>query len=235
VSTRFTTNATTNWTPRWAPDSSHIAFASGQGGGIAGIFLRSLTGAVGEELMVMPGTPADFSPDGRFVLFQRDRDLWALPYARSETTRSPLQLTHTPFVEVDFRFSPDGRWVAYASDESGRSEVYIQAFDVSASAPALGAAKTQVSSAGAGRPEWRDDGRELFYVSADRQMMAVDIAGAQTPNVGTPRALFPMPASDAWDVTRDGQRFLFSLPVGGGTTPPFHVILNWQAALTPAD
>jgi dipeptidyl aminopeptidase/acylaminoacyl peptidase len=136
---------------------------------------------------------------------------------------------------VEVRFSPDGRWVAYASDESGRSEVYIQAFEVSGSVPSLGAARVQISSAGATRPEWRGDGRELFYVSEDRQMMAVDIASGETLDVGTPRALFPMPASDAWDVTRDGQRFLFSLPVGGGTTPPYQVILNWQAALTPTD
>ena len=230
VSTRFTTNATSNWRPTWAPDSSRIAFASLQGGGFAGVFLRRLVGAGAEESVVRPGVPADWSRDGRFVLFERGGDLWALPDLRSATPPSPLQLTRTPFREADVRFSPDGRWVAYSSDESGRSEVYVQAFDVSASAPSFGAARTQVSTASATRPEWRGDGRELFYVSEDRQMMAVDIAGGQTPNVGTPRALFAMP-SDTWDVTRDGQRFLFRLPVGGNVTPPYQVILNWQAGL----
>ena len=229
VSTRFTTNATANWAPRWAPDSSRIAFASSQGGP-AGVFLRSLVGAGPEELVVRPGAPADWSRDGRFVLFELGQDLWALPDLRSAAERSPIQLTRTPFREANVRFSPDGRWVAYASDESGRDEVYIQTFEVSGSVPSLGAARVQISSAGATRPEWRGDGRELFYVSEDRQMMAVDIAGGQTPNVGTPRALFPMP-SDTWDVTRDGQRFLFRLPVGGNATPPYQVILNWQAGL----
>jgi dipeptidyl aminopeptidase/acylaminoacyl peptidase len=146
-----------------------------------------------------------------------------------------VQLTKTRFAEVDVRSSPGGRWVAYSSDESGRSEVYIHAFELSASGASLGAARILVSSAGATRPEWRGDGRELFYVSADQQMMSVDITNSETLVVGTPRVLFPMPASNVWDVTRDGQRFLFRLPVGGSTTPPYQVILNWQAALAPAD
>ena len=154
--------------------ASRIAFASGQGGGFAGVFLRPLTGAGPEELVVRPGTPADWSRDGRFVLFERGGNLWALPDLRSAPDPPPLQLTRTAFREAEVRFSPDGRWVAYVSDESGRNEVYIQAFGVSGSVPSLGAARVQISSAGATRPEWRGDGRELFYVSEDRQMRRPD-------------------------------------------------------------
>jgi len=126
------------------------------------------------------------------------------------------------------QLSPDGRWIAYVSNESGGNEIYVQPFTADGK---LGADKKRISTGGGSQPRFRRDGRELFYVAADGQMMAVRVSGA---TFGAPVALFktrmltgPLQPGIEYDVTADGQRFLIGTQVGA--TPPVTIILNWTA------
>jgi eukaryotic-like serine/threonine-protein kinase len=131
--------------------------------------------------------------------------------------------------------SPDATWIAYASDESGRSEIYVQPFPV----PAGGGSKISVSRDGGNQPRWRRDGKELFYLSFDGKLMAVDVTEGREFKVGTPKPLFQGPATSiqsrtdihgwAWDVTSDGQRFLFDAVKTSSES--LTVVLNWTAEL----
>ncbi len=134
---------------------------------------------------------------------------------------------HRPFNEQDGVFSPDGRWVAYVSDESGRNEVYVQAFPLSG-------AKWQISTGGGAEPDWRKDGTEIFYLAADRNLMAVPIKLGATLDAGVPRTLFPIPmtqGSHTFAVANDGQRFLVRASARSDRTGPITVVLNWQAGV----
>ena len=127
-------------------------------------------------------------------------------------------------------FSPDGRWVAYNSDDAGRFEVYISPF------PPTGA-RWQVSSTGGMQPTWRRDGRELFFLAPDGTMTAVDVVLGAAPEFGVSRGLFqtgliPNGSLDQYAVTPDGQRFLIMSPVGEAAEEPPTVILDWPALLT---
>jgi eukaryotic-like serine/threonine-protein kinase len=139
----------------------------------------------------------------------------------------------TPFEEGAAKFSPDGRWVAFVSTDSGESEVYVAAIGEAS-------AKRRVSSAGGEAPRWRGDGRELFYLAPDNTVMAVDIHMRPRFEAGVPRPLFvpgrvfrrPQKAGHgAYDVTGDGQRFVVNILVEDDTTAPISVVLNWSAGL----
>ena len=185
----------------------------------------------------------DWSLDGRFLLYhstdpQTNRDLWVLPM---EGDRKPWVFLKTTFNERFGAFSPDGRWVAYMSNESGRDEIYIRPFAV----PTASAANTraaggqwQVSTAGGIYPRWRNDGQELYYLGPRGEMMAASIvstATALTP--GAPVVLFPTltygggvdtQLGRQYDVTRDG-RFLLNTVLDDATTP-ITVLMNWNPA-----
>jgi Tol biopolymer transport system component len=145
-----------------------------------------------------------------------------------------------PFLRTEFRdgqgrFSPDGRWIAYTSDESGNPEVYVRPFSPAASGDSASGGKWLVSNGGGANPNWRSDGKELFYTFVGQfQEMAVDISVDKTFQAGVPRRLFATPQSlTAPAVSADGKRFLFPA-IGGpgaGTQTPFIVVTNWQAAL----
>jgi dipeptidyl aminopeptidase/acylaminoacyl peptidase len=177
----------------------------------------------------VPKTPTDWSRDGRFVLFQAgvgQTDVWALPVA----SKAGVALLTTQFSEGGARFSPDGRWIAYTSDESGQAEVYIRPFLVgSDGTPSVGG-RWQVSNAGGGQPRWRQDGRELFYRSPTGAIMAADVTvDASAIRTGLARQLFELgSAVVSWDVMPDGQRFLIALPMSPQTPEPITVVLNWQ-------
>jgi Tol biopolymer transport system component len=126
------------------------------------------------------------------------------------------------------RFSPDGRWIAYAVDDSGRSEVFVTDFPE-------GTQRWQVSTDGGTQPRWRRDGRELFYAAPDGKIMSVEIGSGRTFQAGAPKVLFEtlspwMAGFDFYDVAPDGQRFLMNLPPSQ-STPPLSLIVNWTAAL----
>ena len=138
----------------------------------------------------------------------------------------------TQFIEGGARVSPDGRWLAYVSDESGTFEIYVRPF--TPEAPAGTGAKWLVSKGGGVRPIWRPDGKELFYLGLASQVMAVDIDTSKGIQAGTPRRMFTAPtrARDCgWDLSPDGKRFLFVAPPGTGRAIPFTVVLNWAAGL----
>jgi eukaryotic-like serine/threonine-protein kinase len=232
--TRLTFDPAREVNPIWSPDGSRVAYFSIQRGGI---YQRAANGAGPEELLleVKSIATSDWSPDGRFILYsqlneQTDRDVWALPLAES---RQVYPLLNSEFDEYRAQLSPDGRWLAYVSNESGGFEIYVQPFTADGK---LGGDKVRISTGGGNQPRWRRDGQELFYVAGDRQMMAVGVqTSGATFERSAPKALFqtriltdmPMQLGFLYDVTADGQRFLIRSQVGEAT--PVSVILNWTA------
>jgi dipeptidyl aminopeptidase/acylaminoacyl peptidase len=176
--------------------------------------------------------PTDWSSDGRFVVYdaadpKTNTDVWVLP---TTGDRQPFPLLQTEFNEQQGRVSPDGRWIAYTSDETGRLEVYVQSF------PAPGG-KWQISTSGGADPRWRRDGPELFFISSDGKLMAVDVKVDSVFHAGLPHQLFDARVSGLVDVrthyavTADGRRFLVNRLSEGEGASPITVVLNWTEAL----
>jgi Tol biopolymer transport system component len=230
VTSRLTFDPAINDLPIWSPDGLRVLFPSNRKGSFD-LYIKAASGAGQEEPLVKLGTlhawATDWSRDGRFILYEipgvdTGQDLWIAPLFGD---RKPFPYLRTQFNEGEGAFSPDGRWIAYVSDESGRDEIYVQAFPPSGE-------KRLISTGGGSEPYWRKDGMELFYVAADRNLMAVPIKLGTTITPGTPKSLFPVPLSEqqhSFAVTGDGQRFLVSRLVG--EMPPITVVLNWEAAL----
>jgi Tol biopolymer transport system component len=240
VRTRLTFRHTLGSNPVWSPDSSRIAFSAGDS--VDTIYEKSASGAGEEkELLKKPGefmVPTNWSHDGRFLLYytafvpNTGVDLWVLPL---EGDRKPVLLLGTNFNEGLGTFSPDGRWVAYVPNESGRDEVYVRPFVASGSSgPSLGEGKWQVSKDGGTDPKWRADGKEIIF-TLGRAILSVDVNGSGAGfQMGTPQQLFRAPGNNGWDVTGDGKRFLMITTPNQGvqTAPtPITVVLNWQAGL----
>jgi len=234
---RFTFgNSGPGWAfPLWSPDGRQLAYATRDNAGQDRYEIRrrrvDRTGPEETLLSVDAGIyrPWDWSPDGRHLVYSDDRssDLWLLPL---EGGAKPLAFTATPAQDCCAQFSPDGRFMAYASGAPGSSQVFVQPV------PPTGAL-WQVSIAGGGMPRWRGDGRELFYRAEDGRLMAVAVRpSAGTFDSGTPQALFDgIPSSGSvsyftYQPTRDGQRFLVSLR-DAESRSPITVVLNWQGAI----
>ena len=151
-----------------------------------------------------------------------DLDVLSLP------DRKVTPFLHGEFDEFLGDFSPDGRFVAYSSNESGRSEIYVQPY------PGPGG-RWQVSTAGGADPVWRRDGKELFYLSPDRKLMAVAVKAGATFEAEAPQALFDARIREDpdrhFDVSADGQRFLITMPLGDDSTPPITLVQNWTVLL----
>jgi Tol biopolymer transport system component len=203
------------------------------------LYVRSTAGRDGEEQPVLKTSEnkfiCDWSPDSRFLVYDSvnastKSDLWLLPLFGD---RKPTPYLVTASNELDAQISPDGHWLAYTSDESGTWEVYVQAFPV--------AGRKQTISIGGGiEPRWRGDGRELYYLAADRNLMAVDTrTDGDTFKSGRPQALFraPVPSLNVfinwYAVTTDGQRFVINTAAGKSNEQPITVLVNWSAALKP--
>jgi eukaryotic-like serine/threonine-protein kinase len=228
----------------WSPDGSRIAFASLRGGGGFDLYERS-SNLTGEDELIFKSSdskmPSSWSPDGRFLLYFGTRSpshVWALPLQGGEADRKPVAVTSLEFNEGVGRFSPDGHWVAYESDQSGKNEIYVQPFDITSDkdSPSVGrtplAGKWLVSKGGGISPVWRGDGKELFYLGLDGSAMAVDVNISGVFQAGVPKPLFKVPAGlRYWDVSRDGKRFLLPVPSVTNSTTPFTVVLNWQGGL----
>jgi hypothetical protein len=145
-----------------------------------------------------------------------------------EGDRTPAAFLAREFGDEEGIFSPNGRWVAYKSNESGRNEVYVREF----SSHPFAAAGWLVSKGGGEQPHWGADGKELIYLGAGRSLMTVDVLTGPTFRAGEPKPLFQLPlGADTWDVTADGKRFLVAVPLAQNAPPPFTVMLNWQSAL----
>jgi Tol biopolymer transport system component len=242
VSSRFTLHPGLDGLPLWSSDGTRVVFSSRRIDA-ENLFEKAANGA-GEERPLLPSgelkAALDWSRDGRWLLYgtrhpKTGLDLWAAPMAGGG---KPVPVTDARFDETAGQFSPDGRWVAYQSNESRPVQIYIRPF------PGPGSPR-QLTTAGGSQPRWRPDGKELFYVGLDGRLMAVPIAvGADRQlETGTAVALFrPQLAAGPninsgttgsraqYAVARDG-RFLMNLTVAGATPTPITVVLNWDAAL----
>ncbi len=221
--------------PAWSSDGRRIFYAVGPEGG-NGIDAKASDGASAGELLAKldrPVTSLDASRDGKYLAYATNtptstNDIWVLPLGGDRTPRPYLQ---TQFNESHARISPDSRWLAYDSDESGRSEVYVQTF------PHPGG-KWQISNNGGAQPVWRQDGRELFYMELDGTLKSVTIdTHGSTIDAGLPETVFKIEMSRLSSIVRyaampDGKRFLLAAPVGPvGSAAAITVVLNWSSGL----
>ena len=187
ASSRLTFDPGEDRFPVWSPDGSRIAWSANRDGAFQ-IYQKLASGVGPEELLRKADVsirPSSWSADGRALLFgqvdpKMGLDLWTLPLAGD---RQPALFLQTPFTETTGRFSPDGRWIAYRSDDQGRPEVFVQTF------PASGG-KWQISTSGGMQPWWRSDGKELYYISNDDKLMGVEVKPGGSFEATAPRALF---------------------------------------------
>ena len=249
VATRFTFDPGRDRTPVWSPDRNQIVFRSGLG--TDDLYRKPSNGASDEQLLLKSdGTkiPSSWSRDGRFLLYSTlgpntGNDIWILPLTGES---KPVSWLATQFNEFAASFAPDAHWIAYVSNESGRSELYVRPFTPPGAGSSPAGGKGQVSKDGVGVgvaggaggfvPKWRTDGKEIIFRALDGSPMAVDVSGnGPAFQVGIPKRLFASPVTvSSWDVTADGKRFLMALPPGQQSAQlrePITVVLNWQAAL----
>lgn len=241
VATRFTNDRGVDVNPVWSVEGKSVAFA-GQRDGVWGIYKRPSDLSSAEQLLYKSpeviSRPSSWSAGGRALLFagQFARwSIWTLPLpaqpGSGASAPQPLTPPQSEFDEQDAHFSPDGRYVAYISASSGRPEVYIRPFDGSSSGAQPSGGALLISKDGARAVRWRGDGKEIFYTSPAGDLISVDVSIQHAIQAGVPKLLFKAPAQTNWDVTADGQRFLFAVPVNQSSASPYTVVLNWQAAL----
>jgi Tol biopolymer transport system component len=214
--------------PVWSPDGSRVIFASSRKN-MFDVYLKNVDGTH-EEQVVAHGDadefPTDWSRDGKYVLYEKGQELWSLTFPE---LKSSLFLKG-PSTVKNGQFSPDGKWVAYASNESGKWDIYVTSFPE-------GRGKWQVSNGGGEQPRWKGDGKELFYLSPDGRIMAVPISAGVSVDAGSPTALFQANPREAvatserilYDVDRNGQRFLINTQVKKTESQSLSVVLNWDA------
>jgi Tol biopolymer transport system component len=238
-STRFTFGPGSSEYPVWSPDGSEIVFSSNRDG-VYNLYRKPVDGARAEQLLLRTNDDKhafSWSRDGRFLLYGANRNfgagqMWVLPM-REEPR--PISFSHSRFDETDGEFSPDGRWVAYESNETGQYEIYVRAFAGSADAAETGG-KWMVSKDGGLFPRWRSDGRELAYISLDRTtIMSLSVDTERVFQPGVPRQLIKIPAdrgnSSGVAPTPDLKRFLMPVAVEVKVPQSFTVTLNWAAGL----
>ena len=237
VPKRFTFDPLLDSFPLWSPDGNRIAFQSVRRG-VQNLYWKLSSGAGTDDLLLETDqnkAPTDWSSDGRFLLFrsldpQTGFDLWVLPVSGD---KKPFPFLKSASEEREGQFSPDSKWIAYQSNESGRSEIYVQPF------PGTGG-KFQISANGGAQPRWNKNGKEIFYVSLDSKMMSAPVKlspDGQSLETGTPAVLFPVriaggPLSgifrQQYAVSSDGQRFLVNLAAAEGAASPITLIYNWK-------
>jgi serine/threonine protein kinase/Tol biopolymer transport system component len=221
---RLTSTVGSDYNPVWSPDGSRLAFGSARPG--LGDLFEIGAGGSGERQIIhndQDKNPLDWSRDGRFLLFvsvspTTREDIWILPLSEGG---KPAPLVNSRFSENDAQISPDSKWFAYSSDESGRPEIYVQSL-------ADAANRHQVSVGGGARPRWRGDGKELFFAWSDA-LRSVEIRTAPAFDAGQPKELFRLPAAEDYAASRDGQRFLVAVSVDENPFQPPTVVLNWTS------
>lgn len=222
----------------WSPDGRRIVFTSRRGAGFADIYQRSSQGTE-ETLLLQTGAtkhPNQWTIDGKYVVFHTASvktawDLWVLPMTGGTQAFPYLQSKYNEWLG---HLSPDGRWMAYMSDESGSAEIYVQSF------PTPGR-KTQISKGGRAAPQWRRDGKELYYLRTDKMIMAATTSPGSSFTAGSPVPLFearlpadPTGYENGFAASADGQRFLVNTLAGERPHIPITVIVDWPAALGAA-
>jgi Tol biopolymer transport system component len=239
VPSRVTATPGNEYDPVWAPDGRSLVFGA-EGDGTAAVWRKGLRASEPETVLVdTPDQdfPEFWSGDGATLLFLRlntgatenVKSAWAFPLGGGD----PSEVLRTAASRIDEpQLSPDGRWLAYMSDESGRYEVYAEPFRRDGD-------RVRVSVDGGGQPRWRGDGRELFYATPTGRLMAVAVrAPGDRLEVSLPVELFEIPGMrpsgefDDYAASRDGQRFLVKLPVEQASTLKLHVVTNWTSLLS---
>lgn len=235
TTSRLTFDPHGDGTPLWSPDGARIVFGSNRAGtGVVDLYEKAASGA-GDEQILLKAASAKFatswSRDGQFILFenwlpQAKGGVWLLSMSGNHEAKPLLQ--STAFNQGQGQFSPDGHFVAYTSDESGRVEVYVQRFPLSSE-------KWQISTGGGLQPLWRGDGKELFFITEDKKLMAVDLKTDGKFESGIPRELFQgsMKTGFAYSyaTTADGQRFLMSAPIDAPARAPMTIVTHWTNVL----
>jgi eukaryotic-like serine/threonine-protein kinase len=240
IKTRFTFDPASDRFPVWSPDGNRLVFHNSRKG-VFDLYQKTASGAGSEELLFESKEnkqPFDWSRDGRFITYitygdpKTRADIWVLPRFGD---RKPIPFVQTEADELYPCFSPDGGWMAYASDESRQLEVYVRQFIPTVAAEQSRDSKWQISNAGGTRPRWRRDGKELFYLSNDNKIMAVAIkTTASTIEVGAVRPLFQTQAAtmaNNYDVSGDGQRFIVNSLVESQASAAITLVVNWPEAL----
>jgi Tol biopolymer transport system component len=231
---RLTFDPADDFNPTWSPDGRQIIFTSDRKG--ARDLYRKAAHGTGPEELLLESKEAkaseDWTRDGKYLVFNLGSGatgIWALELAGNANERKPVALVTGTFTQQQGRVSPDGRWLAYRSSETGRDEVYVQNFPPSGG-------KWQISTAGGSQPEWRADGKELFYIQ-NKTLMKVDItSGSGRFDWGTPKALFDasFPSGlrrSKYVVSSNGQKFLAVTRLEQTTSIPFTLVLNWTAGI----
>jgi serine/threonine protein kinase len=215
----------------WSPDGKQVIYTANEKLFFS-LYAKNADGSGSADLLVDMGTPQqspwDWSRDGKYVLARKDHELWYITMPDRQTR----PLLQSKLLVRNAQFSPDGKFVAYASSETGNWEVYVSPF------PGFGS-KWQVSRGGGEEPRWRGDGKEMFYLAPDGRLMAADVKSGTGFEAGSPIALFqthprqPLSAMDffSYDVTADGQKFLVNTKMDTTSSAPLSVILNWSAEM----
>ena len=246
TASKFTIEAGLDGSPVWAPDGKRLYFRSTRDG-LVQVYSAILDNprdvstivSYSDLLGLMKSATAglllastrDISPDGTFLICSgigtASLDIWVFPL---NDTKKGSVFQALPSNEIHPSLSPDGRWLAYASDETGRYEIYAQSFPVPGR-------RVKISSAGGTEPRWRGDGQELYFISADSKMMAVPLRADSDLHPGKPSLLFsvrtlaPSVYRANYDVTKDGQRFLVNTIAGDAPPHSITVLVNWPAVL----
>jgi serine/threonine protein kinase/Tol biopolymer transport system component len=233
--------------PIWSPDGSHILFTSGRFTTGLRSYQKPATVTGEEEPLLDTAVPMyvqDWSRDGRYMVFtafdgKTGTDIWGLSVpagsaAYSDPGRKPFPFLQTVFREESPRLSPDGRWLAYTSDQSNTMQIYVDSFPDKRGA-------VQMSTSGGTLPLWSRDGNELFYRAADGMWMGVDVKGGAKFEHGLPKPLFPVPdimprspatrGASRFDISRDGKRFLIPQPMAQSENQRLTVVTNWLAGV----
>jgi len=240
--TRLTFGPQYSTWPVWWPDGKSIVYSNGATSSGDSIYRQNADGSGSKEkLLETPGIsslPFSVSTDGRYLAYMRrdpksktSYDIWVLPmFPNQSGERKPIPVVATDFSDVTPSFSPDGKWLAYANDETGRYEVYVQPFP-------SGAGRWQVSTSGGSRPQWRKDGKEMYFFSTDQQqVMAVDIKqNGGSLQLGTPQVLLKATTVSGpqgpYTVSADGKKFVMNTVSPQSITEPLTLITNWTADL----
>jgi len=228
---RLTFDPALDQTPAWSPDGKQVLFNSNRSLDFR-LYLKNADGSGSEQELFNFGSDTgnawDWSRDGKFILIRKGNELWYLTWPECKAKA----VAQGRWTVRGAQFSPDGRWIAYSSNETGKMEIYVANF-------LGGNGKWQVSTGGGQEPRWRQDGKELFYLSQDGKMMAVPLAANASFEAGSPVALFQTHRRQAlssqdffsYDVSVDGQRFLIATQMDEGTPAPLSVLLNWASSV----
>jgi Tol biopolymer transport system component len=239
---RLTLDSSLDFAAVWSPDNTRIAFGSNRSG-VFNLYQKNVSGAGGDELLLATPEdklPTDWSADGRFLLYRRldpktSFDIWAL----SITDRKPFPVVKTDHEERDAQFSPDGRWIAYQSNETGRFEIWLRPFPLPG-ATVKADERWQFSTGGGTQVRWARDSNEIFYTALDGRLMAVRVrvepdGRAVSPGqtveltgLGSPLIFGGGTALPLYMVSRDGKRFLMTVAPEPLSTVPISVLLNWN-------